>query len=175
MRADGSRLADASTEDLIDYGTHDEATRLAAPSPPSENVPAATAVTYVDFDDPFNFFDGASGAPHLAGLSPNAWVGCGGDVFVLELLGRGHVRVERVADAGEEGSPAFKGYYVPAALDKGTARGLKISPFLRARQVLTADDLRTALRSCDAYVEKKVLPGQLYSGYAPLPSLLPSH
>jgi ATP-dependent helicase IRC3 len=127
-------------------------------------------VTYTDYEDPFNFFDSASGAPHLHAYTPYAWVGCGADVYVLELLGRGHLRVEPLPAA--PGGPAFVGHYVPAALDRGTAFELKISPFMRARKVLTADDLKTAIKSCDTYVEKKVMQGPLAKGCARAASLL---
>lgn len=53
-----------------------------------------THITYIDYDDPFALVHGASGAPHVYKSSPFEWVGCGGDIYVLECLGKGYVRVE---------------------------------------------------------------------------------
>jgi ATP-dependent helicase IRC3 len=37
----------------------------------------------------------------VAKLSPNAWVGCGNDIYILECLGKGYIRIESVpADEG---------------------------------------------------------------------------
>lgn len=43
----------------------------------------------------------ASGAPHITKLSRFGWVGCGGDVYVLELMGKGHIKIEPTDDNGE--------------------------------------------------------------------------
>lgn len=65
------------------------------------NVPMPTSVTYTDYENPFSLVDESSGAPHVAKLSGNAWVGCGGDVYVLECMGKGHIRIEPAkADEG---------------------------------------------------------------------------
>lgn len=67
----------------------------------SDNVPDPTCVTYVDYEDPFAFVDNFSGAPHLSKLSPNAWVGCGNDIYILECLGKGYIRIEPMHEEGE--------------------------------------------------------------------------
>lgn len=67
------------------------------------NVPTPQSVTYTDYEDPFSLVDESSGAPHVSKLSSNAWVGCGGDVYVLECMGKGHIRIEPAkADEGME-------------------------------------------------------------------------
>lgn len=67
----------------------------------SDNVPAPKSVTYTDHENPFSLVDESSGAPHIAKLSGNSWVGCGNDIYVLECLGKGHIRIEPVeADEG---------------------------------------------------------------------------
>lgn len=60
----------------------------------SDYVPDPTSVTYIDYDDPFSLVEQSHGAPHVIKLSPNAWVGCGGDIYVLECLGKGYIRIE---------------------------------------------------------------------------------
>lgn len=61
-----------------------------------DHIPDPTSVTYVDYENPFALVGDASGAPHITKLSKNAWVGCGGDVYVLECLGSGFIRVEPI-------------------------------------------------------------------------------
>lgn len=60
------------------------------------HVPAPKSVTYTDYEDPFSMVNESSGAPHISKLSQYAWVGCGGDIYVLECLGKGHLRIEPV-------------------------------------------------------------------------------
>jgi hypothetical protein len=50
-------------------------------------------------------------------------------------------------------------------MDGATAAALKIGPFLRKRQILTATDLSDAVRGCDTYVKAKVVFGQMALGY----------
>ena len=61
------------------------------------NIPSPKSVTYIDHENPFSFVRQSSGAPHVTALSRNAWVGCGEDIYVLECLGKGHIRVEPVS------------------------------------------------------------------------------
>ncbi|EEB87480.1 hypothetical protein MPER_15156, partial [Moniliophthora perniciosa FA553] len=113
-----------------------------------------TSVTYTAYDDPFSFVEDSSGAPHIAKLSPHTWVGCGDDVYVLECLGKGFIRIEPVVD--EENGPYLKATFTPAAMDRATAAGLKVSPYLRTRAVLTAQSLEDAVKGCDTYAKSKV-------------------
>ena len=68
----------------------------------TDDVPDPKSVTYIDYEDPWSFTHNSSGAPHIRKLSQNAWVGCGGDVYLLELLGKGYIRIEPV-EATDEG------------------------------------------------------------------------
>lgn len=63
-----------------------------------DEVPEPKSVTFIDYNDPFSFVEQSYGAPHVQKLSSYAWVGCGGDVYVLECLGKGFIRVEPVQD-----------------------------------------------------------------------------
>lgn len=72
-----------------------------------DEIPEPKSVTFTDYDDPLSFARGStSGAPHVASMSPNAWVGCGGDVYVLECLGKGFIRVEPGKFLGGTHGPA---------------------------------------------------------------------
>jgi ATP-dependent helicase IRC3 len=73
--------------------------RLAAESialDSTDDIPEPRSVTYKDYDDPFSLLSQGSGAPQIAKMSRHAWVGCGGDIYVLECLGKGYIRIERV-------------------------------------------------------------------------------
>ncbi|KAL1748461.1 P-loop containing nucleoside triphosphate hydrolase protein, partial [Schizophyllum fasciatum] len=60
-----------------------------------EDVDEPTSVTYRDHENPFSTVHGASGDPHIAALSRYAWVSCGSDVYVLECMGHGHIRITK--------------------------------------------------------------------------------
>ena len=57
------------------------------------HVPQPKSVTYIDHDDPFVLVDQASGDPNLRSMTRNGWVCCGDDVYVLECLGKGYIRI----------------------------------------------------------------------------------
>ncbi|KZT30598.1 P-loop containing nucleoside triphosphate hydrolase protein [Neolentinus lepideus HHB14362 ss-1] len=125
-----------------------------------QNIADPTSVTYIDYEDPFTLADQASGAPHIAVLSNFAWVGCGGDIYVLECLGKGYIRIEKAKQ--EEGEDdCWKAHYCSSLLDKATASAMRISPYTRSREVLTAQTLDDAVRGCDTYALKKVVRGPL--------------
>lgn len=129
-------------------------------------IPEPTFVTYLDYDDPFAMVDSFSGAPHISKLSPNAWVGCGSNIHVLECLGKGYVRIEPNPEGEIEGAGCFRATYTEATMHFSSARQLKVSPFMRKRLISTANTLSDALRACDTYATQKVLRGPLALGYA---------
>ncbi|KAJ7293530.1 P-loop containing nucleoside triphosphate hydrolase protein [Mycena rebaudengoi] len=127
----------------------------------TDEIPEPRSVTYKDYENPFSLVSQGSGAPQIAKLSPHAWVGCGEDIYVLECLGKGHVRIEPVEAEG--GQRHFRAFYSPT-IDKATAAALKIAPYARSRQLLTANDLSDAVRGCDTYVKAKIVFGQMALG-----------
>lgn len=56
------------------------------------------SVTYTDYENPFALVEDSSGAPHIAQLSKFAWVGCGEDIYILECLGKGHLKIDSVTE-----------------------------------------------------------------------------
>lgn len=137
----------------------------------SDDVPEPKSVTFVDLENPFS--EGghhSSGAPNVYTMSEYSWVGCGDDIYVLECLGKGFVRVERVALLELDEDPDSDGWcyqasYTPASMDGRTAISLKVSPYSQSRKVLTAKTLNDAIRGCDTYVKAKVLRDQRALGY----------
>lgn len=147
-----------------------------------DDIPDPTSVTYTDYEDPFAFVDQSSGAPQLRKLSNYAWVGCGGDIYVLECLGKGFIRIEPIES--KEGqimaitycsfSYFINGYhfagnhwqalFTPPTLPMATAMTLKISPFQRSRKILTANNLADAIKGSDTYARTKAVPGAMALG-----------
>lgn len=87
-------LAEATVESLVERADTTLMSELSVNSDTMDDVPDPTSVTYIDYDNPFSLVEQSHGAPHIMQLSPHAWVGCGGDVYVLECLGKGFIRVE---------------------------------------------------------------------------------
>jgi ATP-dependent helicase IRC3 len=139
-------------------------------------VKAPTQITYIEHENPFSTVDNASGAPHTSQLSSNAWVGCGGDIYVLECLGRGFIRIEPTSEAsldeqdegkkktGIDNAAAYAAHFIPAAPDRATSRRLKLAPFRKSRRVLTATTLADAIRGCDTYATTRVIIGPQVTG-----------
>ncbi|BEJ13358.1 hypothetical protein CspHIS471_0305320 [Cutaneotrichosporon sp. HIS471] len=128
-------------------------------TPSALTVSAPAKVRLVDVSDPF-----ALKAPnhvHIPALSQLAWFHCGGGKCVLELMGGGHVTIEPIE---EKWSVSF----TPKLPRIGGAprRG---SPFGRVQQLAFADDANRAVRTADAYVERRVTHNTLrqMSKYAP--------
>ena len=148
----------------------------------SDNVPDPTSVTYIDYDNPFELVKDASGAPHINQISKFAWVGCGADIYVLECMGKGYVRIEPdIDDSGDEcprmifmrltdalpivGERYFTAHYTAAAEGWEMTSKTRKSRFNRPRKILTASALDEAVRGCDTYVLKKVAFGGLALGF----------
>ncbi|THV07737.1 P-loop containing nucleoside triphosphate hydrolase protein [Dendrothele bispora CBS 962.96] len=157
---------DEVTEDESLESMEQRATESIGPSNSDsmDDIPEPTSITYTDYDNPFSFVQDSSGTPsHVMQLSSNAWVGCGNEIYVLECLGKGFVKIEH-DEGDEETEPHYRASFTPAALDKETAKGLKITPYFRSRHVLTANKLDEAIRGCDTYVKNKVVRGPLAVG-----------
>lgn len=94
-------LLDCSIEALERRAAELDAKQSDIELPPPEaadSIPTPKSVTFIDYDDPFSFVERSFGAPHISKLSRLAWVGCGGDIYVLECMGKGHIRLERLED-----------------------------------------------------------------------------
>lgn len=61
-------------------------------------------VTFIDYSSPRELqraLTGRKGHDHIARLSPNAWVNCGGDLYVLEIPRKGFIRIEKCEGSGD--------------------------------------------------------------------------
>jgi len=103
-------LPDESTETLE---SRVEASFGGTPDSNSD-IPEPSGITYIDYENPFALVNQASGvSPHIIRLSQNAWVGCGDDIYVLECLGKGHIRIEPSTNDEGLSSKALLLIFVP--------------------------------------------------------------
>ncbi|KAK0208060.1 P-loop containing nucleoside triphosphate hydrolase protein [Desarmillaria ectypa] len=128
----------------------------------AENVPKPETVTYVDYNDPLSFLKLPSDSPNVRNLSNNAWIAIGKEKFILECLGKGYIKIELVKE--DDAEPYWKAMFTPAGLDKTTAYQLKISPFMRARNVCKSSSLDEAIKACDTYAKAKAVRGPMAKG-----------
>ncbi|KAI0322660.1 P-loop containing nucleoside triphosphate hydrolase protein [Amylostereum chailletii] len=159
---DPSEVVDGETTENLEervegHSMIDPGAELGADTRP--DIPDPTAVTFVDYDDPFSLVNHASGTtPHIMKLSSNAWVGCGDDIYVLECLGKGHIRIEPVRRDDDDGPTFYRAHFAPAT-NFMMAKALKLSPFQHKRHVMDAETLPDAVRGCDTYALAKILKG----------------
>ncbi|KIJ38480.1 hypothetical protein M422DRAFT_33262 [Sphaerobolus stellatus SS14] len=132
----------------------------------TSRMPEPESVTYVDYENPFALVHEASGSPHIRKLSSNAWVACGGEVYVLECLRKGHIRIEHLPDNDpSKGQPTFQAHFTatifPEMASGPAAKAPKPALFRRSRKILTASSLADAVRGCDTYAKEQVMYGTL--------------
>jgi ATP-dependent helicase IRC3 len=72
---------------------------------------------------------------------------------VIELLGKGFIRIEQLDTENTENCFA---YFTPAASKEHIAAGYPL--YLTRRQILTAETLCDAVRGCDTYIGNKLFP-----------------
>ena len=85
------RADERKKEPDVGFGADDKNASLEVPFPES--------VTYVDYDNPFAFIGECCGTtPIVHQLSPLAWVNVGGEIYILQCLGSGFIRVEPLID-----------------------------------------------------------------------------
>ncbi|ETW86880.1 hypothetical protein HETIRDRAFT_456722 [Heterobasidion irregulare TC 32-1] len=137
----------------------------------ADDIPDPTTVTYIDFENPFSLVNEASGVPpHVAQLSRNSWVGCGDDIYVLECLGKGHVRIEPVDVTDEDDfitNPDLKRYFrahFSPVMFFGATKHTKAPFFRMSKEIMKAESLDIAIRGCDTYIANQILRGQAALG-----------
>lgn len=99
-------------------------------------------------------------------MSQYSWVACGRDVYVLECLRNGYIKIEPMVTQAV-GDALYIAHYHPtlpssAKLSLGAAAA---NTFLRKRKILTADSLQMAIKGCDTYAASKIMHGNSVVGY----------
>ncbi|KAL5519063.1 IRC3 [Sanghuangporus vaninii] len=126
-------------------------------------IPDPTSVTYIDYDNPFDLVQDGSGAPHVINISRFGWVGCGGDIYVLECMGKGYIKIEPGVD--NDGERMLYAHYVQPIPEWELSNSpFRKARFRRPRRILTARTLDEAIRGCDKYATSKVARGNLAFG-----------
>ncbi|KAJ9478566.1 putative ATP-dependent helicase IRC3 [Pseudozyma hubeiensis] len=137
-----------------------------------------TKITYIDYEDPYQLQQAMlSRSSVVEMMSPNAWVDCGGQTYILDVPRYGFVTVERNSDAttGEGAEkPDWTSWFTPtnsdadeaaAASGRAASSGFRASrgkfaggsPYRRPRHILFSPTLEQAVRGSDLYVQKSVL------------------
>lgn len=145
-----------------------------------------TKITYIDYDDPHALQQAMlSRSTVVETMSPNAWVDCGGQTYILDVPRYGFVTVERHTpsatdtrtdtDADEK---VWTSWFTPSNSDADEAAASSPntafnpykkfaggSPYRRPRHILFSPTLESAVRGSDLYVQKSVLRNspQLFS------------
>ncbi|KAN0060153.1 putative ATP-dependent helicase IRC3 [Thecaphora frezii] len=144
------------------------------------SLQSPTKLVYIDYEDPFELHRAMQVRSRIVEtMSPNAWVDCGAQTYILDVPRYGFVRVERVEAASDAATaePAEAGDGRPAAQHRWTAHFTPVNsdadernaamghshgprPFYRrARHILDSTDLESAVRGSDQYVQKHILRG----------------
>lgn len=58
-------------------------------------IPEPRSILYTDDDDPFSIASDTQKPGHINAMSGFSWVSCGNEIFVIELVGKGFIRIER--------------------------------------------------------------------------------
>lgn len=113
---------------------------------------SVTGVTYTDYDSPFDIEEEFSGVRNMHHLSQNSWVGCGDDVFVLDLMGHGHFTVRPAADGLWDVTLArkFKGKN-----GDDTVGGTK-DRFATPMQIVRTKSLAEAISAADVFASTRL-------------------
>ncbi|TYJ54631.1 hypothetical protein B9479_004665 [Cryptococcus floricola] len=122
--------------------------KVERPQERSERGVKNLKISYVDINDPFKL--GFDTREVLQKVTQNAWVACGKNKYILELLGIGQLAVTPDAD---ERFPFCITYKQPMPVEL-IHPGKKNSPWLPPRKIGFGIDLQQAFQVGDKYAEK---------------------
>ncbi|EJU05733.1 P-loop containing nucleoside triphosphate hydrolase protein [Dacryopinax primogenitus] len=123
-------------------------------SPDEAHTLTPTSVIHIDYSDPFELAGSATGSPSLPVLSRFAWVACRKDVYVLECLGKGTVKIEPDYDEETGEISVFKGYFTPTVKRHDEDE----TTYYKKRLIVTGERLEATVKAADMFVVKQVLP-----------------
>ncbi|GAA5991266.1 hypothetical protein JCM10908_003230 [Rhodotorula pacifica] len=121
------------------------------------------SLSYKHYATVFDLVDsGAGEVEPVSRLSRNAWVGCGNDVWVLELMGKGYIRVARHAEAKDNYQAQLYARLPAFITGPGVVR------YRSPQEIALHPDLPILLRTVDAYIKQHADFADLALGrYAP--------
>ena len=152
---------DEETMDALqERGRQQEEMSAAQTAADPDNAPWLESVpdklTYVDYDSPTELLRAMRGRSRgsLWQLSPNAWVDCGAQRYVLTSADGSFIRVEK---STAKDVPQWCATYTQRNPDhawawEGERPTAARAPYYKKRVILRSDDLGHALRGCDTFL-----------------------
>ena len=108
-------------------------------------------VTFVDYDSVYDLIDDTSGERHIRGISPLAWVQVDKDRYIISTQGGDYLTLEK-APAPAQLYSVFHTAKISVAQDLSSAESRKgKSPYMRPREVATAETFADAVHAADTY------------------------
>lgn len=138
-------------------------------------------VTFIDYESPHELQQALiqRGEGRIAKLSPNAWVHCGSNIYVLEIPRKGFIRIQPSKPTDQHVNPMRNGEsetwsatFTPVNPDidqvmamaeeqRGQGKAPRgFFPFRRPRAIFGAEpapNLEVCVRACDTYALKRIL------------------
>ncbi|KZV93999.1 P-loop containing nucleoside triphosphate hydrolase protein [Exidia glandulosa HHB12029] len=121
------------------------------------DIAGQKSITYQDYESPFALAADSSGAPHISELSSHAWCGVSDDIYVLQCLAKGFIRIQPIVGGDLlYGKPSYVAVYIATNTSSN-------APHIKAHRILTAANLADAVRGADQYAKNRVCPGRMAS------------
>jgi ATP-dependent helicase IRC3 len=120
------------------------------PQQASSGLVSVNKLTYTDFDSPFRNEPAYKNPGDLYRLTRYSWVACGDGIFVLELLGQGHLRIQ--AEQEETGSIRYVIYFVRTMQRTDPSNNDASRIFAKPQIIGTAEGIPEAIKTADAFL-----------------------
>ncbi|WAQ82663.1 hypothetical protein PtA15_3A26 [Puccinia triticina] len=120
------------------------------PEQTSSGSVSVNSFTYTDFDSPFKNEPDYKNAGDLYRLTRYSWVACGDGIFVLELLGQGHLRIQ--TEREETGDIRYVIYFVHTMQRTNPTNNDSSRIFTKPQIVGTAETIPDAIKTADAFL-----------------------
>ena len=159
LRALKEKKAEAAREALV-------ATAVNPAGASNQQTPTPHKIAFTDYDSVFELIEDTSGERHIYGLSRSAWVQVDQHRYILNLLDKAYITLEKI----DEASPPFRVTHtprVPAQAHVASQGGTtKWRPHQRTRTIASANTLTDAVHAADTFAQE-ACPHNLLSRTAP--------
>ena len=111
-------------------------------------------VTFTDYDSVYDLIDDTSGERHIRSISLLAWVQVEQDRYIFSIQGGDYLTIEK-APAPAQLYSIFHTAKIPPAPEAFSSEARKSkSPYMRPRQVATAETFADAVHAADTYASE---------------------
>ena len=76
------------------------------------DAPEPHSISYTDYDDALSFVGQTTKEAHVIRFSQLSWVDCGDNIYVLECLGKGFIRVSHFEDPKGNGGHVYQDDFI---------------------------------------------------------------